>query len=231
MGVIGTYRHHFSRFFGQLDDLARLDRENEDLHQKVGVLEKEAATREVKKTEADFEALNQMVSEKLRDDAGSEIAVAMKTLDFEIPRNLSYAQLHSLALGYFKKQEFEKSALILNHLFSLKEEGKFRVADNFLLSGISWFHLKNYHAAYRDVKEALASSHEADDTHRSAAVWAALIEERFGKKALSQASLLKFLEAYPHSDEASMINGTRKPASDSGPDAEEGGSNEEPDEN
>ena len=211
-GVLRTYRDHFFRFGGQLDDLARLDYENDELHQKVADLEKRSTLLENRQVEREIASVTEKVEETLRDQAGSELATAMATIKYEIPKNLSYAQLHALALGTFKTGDYEKSAVLLNHLLNLKEEPKYRVPANRLLRGISWFHLKNYHLAMRDVQDAKKGSNPADETYQSALLWESMIQKAVGKKGESQATLLKFLELYPHSDEAGFVNGGRKPA-------------------
>ncbi len=211
-GVLGTYHHHFLRFFGQVDELAVLDRENDKLVQKAANLEKKVILSETRNVERELATLNEMVEERLRDDAGSELAVAQKNIEYQIPNNLSYNQLQVLALSLFKKKEFGPSALIFQHLLTLKEEARYRVPENYLLSGISWYHLKHFHLASKSFKEARENSHPADDSHRNAMVWLALVQKGLGKRLLAQDSLLKFLELYPHSEEAAMINGGRKPA-------------------
>jgi hypothetical protein len=212
MGVLGTYKYHFSRFFGHLDDLARMDRENDELIQKVGQLEKKVVLEESRHTERELASLTDVVEEKLRDEAGSELATAMKTISYEIPKNLSYAQLQALGIGYFEKEEYEKSASILHHLLNLKDEARFRTPENFLLSGISWFHLNHFHLAKQEVKQALSLAPETSFAHRNAVLWTALVEKKLGKFSLSQGTILNFLEWYPHSEEAALLNGNRKPA-------------------
>jgi hypothetical protein len=211
-GVLGTYQHHFLGFFGQVNELAVLDRENDKLTQKLAHLEKKVVLTEARNAERDLAALNEMVEDRLRDDAGSELAVAQKNIDFEIPKNLSYNQLQVLSLSYFNKKDYGPSALILNHLLTLKEEARYRTPENHLLSGISWYKLKHFHLAAAAFKEAKASSHPADAAHKNSMVWLALVQKSLGKRVLAQDSLLKFLELYPHSEEASMINGGRRPA-------------------
>ncbi|NDF15769.1 hypothetical protein EB061_10680, partial [bacterium] len=186
LGVLGTYRYHFLRFFGHLDDLARMDRENDELIQKVGHLEKRVVLEEARKTERELASLTEVVEEMLKDEAGSELATAFKTISYEIPKNLSYAQLQALGIGYFEKQDFEKSAMIYHHLLNLKEEGRFRTAENRLLSAISWFHLNHLHMAKKEINQAIEAAPEASLAHRNALIWRALVEKRLGKEALSQ---------------------------------------------
>ncbi|MBU6155150.1 MAG: hypothetical protein KGP28_12675 [Bdellovibrionales bacterium] len=211
-GILGTYHHHFLRFFGQVDDLAVLDQENDKLTQKVAQLEKKVVLTETRNAERDLATLNEMVEERLRDDAGSELALAQKNIEYQIPKNLSYNQLGVLALSHFKKKEYGPSALLFQHLLNLKEEPRYRIPENFLMSGISWYHLKHFNLAASAFKEAKANSNPADPAHRNSMVWLALVQKSLGKKVLAQDSLLKFLELYPHSEEAAMINGGRSPA-------------------
>jgi len=212
-GVYGTYKHHFFRFTDQLEDLARMDRENDELQQKVADLEKRSTLLETKQVEREIAAVNEHVEDTLRDQAGSELATAKTTLKFEIPRNLSYAQLYALGLGYFKSGDYEKSAVLMDHLLNLKDEPKYRVPENFLISGISWFKLKNYHLSMRDVTEAKNASHPADPTYQSALLWESMIQKNLGRAATSQETLLKYVELYPHSEESQFVNEGRKPAS------------------
>jgi tetratricopeptide (TPR) repeat protein len=209
-GIYGTYKKHFFAFTDQLDDLARMDRENDELQQKVAHLEKKVTLNETRQAERELASLNEMLEERLRDDAGSELAIAMRTITYEIPNNLSYAQLYSLALGYFKKEDFEKSALLFHHLLELKEESKYRTAENYLLSGISWFKLHNFHLAARDIKDAKEGSRPSDSIHGSAILWEALVQKNLGKNRVSQEILLKYIETYPHTEESALVNGSGK---------------------
>ncbi len=212
MGVWGTYKYHFFRFFGHLDDLARMDRENDELIQKVGHLEKKVVLEQSRHTERELASLTEYVEEKLKDDAGSELATALRTISYELPKNLSYAQLQALGIAYFEKHDFEKAAMIFHHLLGLKDEARFRTPENYLLSGISWFQMNHFHLANQEVKQALNLAPEASFSHRNAVLWKALIEKRLGKSSSSQSTILSFLELYPHSEEAGMLNGNRKPA-------------------
>ncbi len=210
-GVPGTFQYYFFRFFGQVDDMARVDHNNDTLQKKVADLEKKATVLETKQVEREIAAVNEKVEETLADQAGSELATAKKTIVYEMPRNLSYAQLYALAIGYFKQGDHEKCAILMNHLLSLKEEPKYRIPENYVLNGISWFHLKNYHLALQNVMEAKKESHPADDSHRHALLWEAMIRKRLNRPHLSQETLLKVLELYPHSDEARYVNEGVKP--------------------
>jgi len=96
---------------------------------------------------------------------------------------------------------------------SLKEENKYKVPENHLLIAICWFHLNNFHLAASELKESERNSHPADSVHRASIIWKSLVEKNLGNRVLSQGTLLKYIESYPHSSEADLINGRRAPAS------------------
>jgi tetratricopeptide (TPR) repeat protein len=213
IGVYGTYKKHLFSFVDQIDEFANLEEENQELNQKLALLERDQVLQEAKGAERDLASLNETLEENLKNDAGSELATALNTIKYEIPTHLSSPQLYSLAIGHFKKEDFEKSAIIFHHLLTLKEDAQYRKPENFMISGISWYHLNNFHLAMKDIKEAKALTVISDPSHRSAMIWEAVTLKALGKKELSQKTLLKYLETYPHTDEASVINGVRAPAS------------------
>ena len=211
-GVLGTYHKHFFSFADRFDHLVGLEEQNEALTQKVAELEKENVLLDSGKTERELASVNEKTEETVREKTGSETAVVLESIEYKVPSRVSSTGLHALAVGYFRKQEYLKSVVLFNHLLSLKDDAQFQTAENHLMSGISWFHLKNYKEAHAQVDQALKTSKVEQAVHRSAFLWDAMIMKAEGKRVDTQAKLLKFIEIYPHSQEATWINTRRAPA-------------------
>lgn len=211
-GVMGTYHRHFFSFLDRFKGLAGLEHENETLNERVAELEKQNALLDNAKSERELASLNELVQGDVKTQTGSERAILLDSIDYELPERVSDSGLYALALGYFRRQEYEKTVVLFDHLLNLKEDQQFMKADNYLLNGIAWFHLKNYNEAHRQVDLASKNSDFANPIHRSAILWDALISKAEGNSTVSQAKLLKFLELYPHSEESRMINIQRSPA-------------------
>ncbi len=211
-GVAGTYEKHFFSFLGRLHNLASLEQENEALQSRLARLEKEAVLHESAQAERDLASLNEQLEMKLKSETGSSEARIPQGLTYEVPEHLNHNQLYTLALGYFRKQEYEKSAVIFTYLIGLPDDHAFQRAENYLMNAISWFNLKDYLRASKLVAEAQKRSQKTNPVHRKAILWQAMVEKALGKEKLAQSTLLYFLGQYPHSEETQMINGKRKPA-------------------
>jgi len=211
-GVLGTYRHHFFSCFERFHDLANLENENESLKSQLALLEKRATLENSEKAEQELAAMNSILEKKVKLQAGSEDAHLPQSILYQVPPHLTPAQLYTLALAYFRKQEFEKTVTLLNALFELPADPRYQTAENFLLSGISWYNLKNYELARKNVDASVGHSSVKEDVHRQAMLWAAIVEKAEGKNQLAQARLLRFIGDYPHTAEARWVNGGRAPA-------------------
>ncbi len=212
-GIYGTYKRHFFSFVDRVDEFAELDRENRVLSRKLAELEKDQILGDAARATRDLASLSETLEETLKNEAGSELATAMQSIKYDVPAHLAVHQLHTLAVGHFRREDYEKSALVLHHLLSLKEDGQFRVPGNYLMSGISWFHLKNYHLAMRDFRESVRISSRGEIGHRKGMFWQALCYRALGKKDQAEKMMLSFIELYPGSHEADWLNGKRSPAS------------------
>lgn len=211
-GVYGTYKKHFFSFVDRVDDFAGLDRENRDLNRKLAELEKERILGDAARATRDLASLNETLEESLRNEAGSELATALNSIKYEVPSHLAVHQLHALAVGHFRREDHEKSAMVFHHLLSLKDDSQFRKAENYLMSGISWYHLKNFNLALRDFREAIRLSPRGETSHRKGMFWQALCYRSLGKKTHAERTMLHFIELYPKSEESDWLNGRRRPA-------------------
>jgi len=214
-GVYGTYKRHFFSFVDRLDEFAILDRENRQLNKKLAELEKDQILGDAARATRDLASLNETLEESLKNEAGSELAIALHSIKYEVPSHLAVHQLHALAVGHFRREDHEKAARVLHHLLGLKDDPQFRKPENYLMSGISWFHLKNFNLALRDFRESIRLSPKGEAAHRKTMFWQALCYRSLGKKTQAENTMLHFIELYPGSEEADWLNGKRRPASES----------------
>ena len=211
-GVVGTYRKHFFSFFDRIQGLSHLEAENDALKVQIAKLEAEQTIEEATKAERDIASLNSMLEKHVKSQTGSKAARVPQSIGYEMPGHLTSSELYPLALAYFRKQEFVKSATILDHLLTLPDNRRYETAENYLMSGISWYHLKNYNLAHKQINEAKKHSIAKNVIHRQSVLWDALVEKAEGKARSAQLKLLHFIGEYPHSEESSWINGGRSPA-------------------
>lgn len=210
-GVYGTYKKHFFWFVDNLGHLAHLEDENEYLQGRVAILEKEKQVLLSHQAETEIAGQTKKLGESLKRTEGSELAVALQAIQYTVPQRLTTGELHTLALGYFRSKDWQKSVVIFEYLQSLKDSDQFRTANIDLMKGICWYHLKNYSLAKKNISHAKQSAYFNTLEHRHALLWEAMVHQAWSHREVAQIDLLKFLEAYPHSEEQRWIN--RSPAS------------------
>jgi tetratricopeptide (TPR) repeat protein len=218
-GVVGTYRKHCFSFVDRFHNLAQLESDNDSLRAQLALLDQKKTLEEAGIAERELASMNEVLEKKVTEETGSPVAHLPQTIVYEVPNHLMPSELYPLALAYFRKQDFEKSVAIFDHLFKIPEDRRYETAENYLMSAISWYHLKNYKLSRNDVAEALKRSHEAEDVHRKALLWDAMVEKAEGHATVAQAKLYHFIGQYPHSEEGEWINGGRKPAEKEASDA------------
>jgi hypothetical protein len=151
-----------------------------------------------------------VLEKKVKEQAGSNEAHLPQVIGYQVPAHLVPSELYSLSLAYFRKQEYEKTVTILAYLFKLPDDRRYQTAENYLIGGISWYHLKNYSIAEGNIALAKKGSLPSTTTHRQAMLWDAMTEKASGKEKIAQTKLLKFIGDY--SVESAWINGSRNPA-------------------
>ncbi len=211
-GIFGTYQRHFFAFLGNLDEMKAIDQENEKLNQKVAELEKKIGTKEMSHAEMEAEIMTEEASKRLRQLEGSELARAMESIQYRPPANLSGNELYALALGYFRKNEYEQAAVIFTQLIHQKDDTTFARPENFLMCGISWYKLKEFRLASEDFSRAKKLTSPDDWIFRTASLWGAFLYEGEGKTQEAQNALVSMVEKFPHSEEVDWVNRNRKPA-------------------
>jgi tetratricopeptide (TPR) repeat protein len=205
-GVVDTYKKHFFSFVDKLDDMKSLDQENQALNRKVASLEKEIELERSAATEKEAKEITAETSKRLHTEAGSELARVLESIEYKVPTNLLPNQLYSLAVGYFRKQEYEQAAVILSSLVNLKEDSSYQKAENHLMCAIAWYKLKHFKLAQEYLTQAKYKSEATDSVYRKALVWEALTAKAEGKKQLAQDLVTSIISRYPHSEEAALVN-------------------------
>ena len=210
-GVIGTYHHRFFRGFTKLGDVESLDRENKALNQRVAFLERDIELERARNAEAEMREITEELSARIQDQAGSELARVLSSISYQVPTHLLPHQQYALALGYFRKQEYEQAAVIFNHLLNLQDDTSYQRGDVQLLCSISWYHLKNFKLAKHYLRSVIKGANTKTALYRTAVIWDAIVVKGEGRAAEAQRRLTAAVAQFPHSVEASWIN--RKPSS------------------
>lgn len=207
-GIRKTYVDYYNSFVHKVEELDQALQINEELTKKVLLLEKELETQRSLQAEAESKKLTSELTLKLKQEAGSELARVLGAIDYSPPVHLLPHQLYSLGLGYFRKEEYEKSAVIFTHLIELKEDRSYHRPEVRLLSGMSWYHLKHYKLAQKYIDTALEVSVEDSALQRKLLVWKSLVLDAQGLRMDAQAVLTQLISKYPHSEEAAWVNRT-----------------------
>lgn len=212
IGVVATYRKHYHHFFGTMESLASADLREESLVKELAGVQKELELEKAKNSETESSEETHQIAERLKAEAGSTIARIPEGIDYEIPTHILPHQLQVLGMEYFRKHEYEKSAVIFHELTHLKEDNGFKNANIYLVSAISWYKLKHYEMASDYLKLTQKTAESGSVVLRQAILWEAVLEKARGKKGESQKALARLISLYPQSEEVAWINRTRKPA-------------------
>jgi len=195
--------------FGKLEELQSAD-------QRAANLELENSQLKVKLTEREFECKTESATKRAQDltvrlnkETGDKTGRTVATVDFTIPSNWSPEQIHVLALTYFAGGEFEKSAVLMKHLMDLPDVEALKNPKNYLVTGISMYHIDNFNAADQYLDEVLRIKESQDQLKylAQARLWKALVASRLNKKLKEQYWLRELLDYHPQSKEARWING------------------------
>jgi tetratricopeptide (TPR) repeat protein len=205
-GVLGAYKKRFFDFSFKLQELKNLDVENQELNRKVATLEKEVELVRAGHAEAVAQKSTLTAAEKLQHEAGSELARVSATIAYHAPTNLLPNQLYALAVGYFRKQEYEQAAIILSQLVDLKEDTSYQKAETHLMCAIAWYKLKHFKLAKSYLAQAKYKSQPTDAHYRTALIWEALTAKAEGHQSTAQALITSIISRYPHSEEAAWVN-------------------------
>lgn len=213
-GVIGTYRMHYHKLFDQLENLANADAREQSLVRELASVQKELELEKSKNSENDSREETQQIAERLHTEAGSSIARIPDGIEYEAPTEILPHQLQVLGMEYFRKHDYEKSAVIFHELTHLKDEGtSYQKPDNYLVSAISWYKLKHFEMAADYLKLTQKTAEPGSTLYRESILWQSILEHSRGNKRGSQAALTRLMSLYPQSEEVKWINHKRAPAS------------------
>ena len=136
-----------------------------------------------------------------------KVGRALATIDFQIPASLQPTQLHTLAVSYFRADDFEKSAVILGHLTHL-ETGQYRSAQDLVMTGVSFYKidLVNLAREYFEQVVKLKSETHLLPYQAQARLWMALSYKKQGEPKKAQYWLGQLMDHHPHSKEAAWVN-------------------------
>ncbi len=185
-GVLKTYADALFSIIHKLSDLEKLDRTNAELNKKLAILEKEYEAEKSKNVHLEAKEVTETLSEKLKGEAGSELARVLQSIEYQPPSHLLPHQQYALALGYFRKQEYEQAAVLFTYLTELKEDVSYQRPEVYLMNAISWFKLSHFKLSSEYVKKTIKKSDEDTSVHRKAILWQALLAKAQGNVPESQ---------------------------------------------
>ena len=216
IGIVGTYRKHYHHFFDTIQSLANADLQHDALVRELASVQKELVVEKTKNTEIAEKEETEAVASRLETEAGSAIARIPDGIEYRVPAQILPHQLQVLGMEYFRKQDYEKSAVIFHELTHLKEDAGFQRPDNYLISAISWYKLKHYEMAADYLRLTQKLSEPGSTIYRESVLWEAMLEKARDNKKDSQKALTKLMSFYPQSEEVTWINqSSRIPASKS----------------
>lgn len=162
---------------------------------------------------------------EIQKHAGSLVGRTLASIDFTPPSQLSPEQLYILALAYLKGHEDEKAAYVLTQLVEMQDTDTFKTAQNYLLTGVTWYRLKNYKLAdqYLGLALKLPEGKSSIAYQARARLWKAVVAKQMGQESKAQFWMTELVDHNPHSMEAEWVNeppkaggsSERKPASHS----------------
>lgn len=213
IGIVATYRKHYHHFFNELESLATADAREQSLVRELASVQKDLEIERAKNFENESREETHKIAEHLKIEAGSEVARIPDGIKYTVPTQILPHQLQVLGMGYFRKQDYEKSAVIFHELTHLKEDAGFQKPSNYLISAISWYKLKHYEMATDYLKLTQKTSVQGSEIFRQSLLWQAVVENARGNKKESQKVLTRLISLYPQSEEVTWINRKRLPAS------------------
>lgn len=205
-GVLGTYHHRFFKGLTRWKDLELLDRENKELNTRVALLERDIELERARNSEAEMRQITEDLASRIKDEAGSELARVLSSISYTVPTHLLPHQQYALALGYFRKQEYEQSAVIFNHLLNLQDDTSYQRGEVQMLAAICWYHLKNFKLARHYLRSVTKGGNPRTALYRTAVLWDAILVKAEGKSQEAQRRLTAAVAQFPHSLEASWVN-------------------------
>jgi hypothetical protein len=179
----------------------KLRLENAHLRLKLESTQFECSTKTSSRATGELEA-------QLAKQTGSKVGRTLASIQYKPPGHLLPAQLHTLAVQYFRAGEIEKAAVNLTFLSNLEDGETFKTPKDFLMTGVAWYRLDNFELADEFFAKVLAFPEAAENLqwHAQARLWRALVAKRASKRDDSQNWLRELIDHHPHSMEAVWVN-------------------------
>lgn len=146
---------------------------------------------------------------KAKRETGSSLGRSLASLHYEMPKHLLPNQLQALGIQYYKKNEFDKAAVILTKLSEYADEPTFKQGEHTLLAGMAWYHLENHEFADLYFRRTLEAPDSDERWKARAGVMRAVLAHQKKDKAAVDAALKVVLGRFPETEEARWITSTQ----------------------
>ncbi len=212
--VVAKLRMTFQQMQSQARRLQRTDEDNHELRNENADLRIRIEKLKLECSSQVAQARTKKVSDTLGQETGTEIGRTLETIDYRAPTQLLPAQLHVLAITYFKAKDYERAAVLLTHLLTQEATKEYRNARNYLLAGVSWYRLDHVKHADYYFGKTLEEAGEAENLkfHAQARLWRAIVAKGTGKATEAQTWLTELVDYHPNSKETAWVNGKKPQA-------------------
>jgi tetratricopeptide (TPR) repeat protein len=199
--------HAYHSFWDRWADLQKIDEQNHRLVAENQQLRAWLQETQTQCAAGEFKKQTSNLGRKALRETGMKVGRALATIDFQIPASLQPTQLHTLAVSYFRADDFEKSAVILGHLTHL-ETGQYRSAQDLVMTGVSFYKidLVNLAREYFEQVVKLKPESRVLPYQAQARLWMALSYKKQGEPKKAQFWLGSLMDHHPHSKEAAWVN-------------------------
>jgi len=206
-GFFARFADAFESIQGKIDGIRRLDLENSKLKLENAQLRVRLETSVFQCTTDGSKQITEKVGAATRDTTGSKVGRTLASIGYKIPSHLLPDQLHALGVSYLKAREFEKAAVIFTMLGQLPKDESFKTPAHKVLTGLTWYRLKNWDMADLYFDQVLQMEGDAVLQYQAQSrLWKALIAHNRGVPAKEQFWLQELVDYHPQSPEAFWIN-------------------------
>lgn len=217
--ALATYRQAYDQTVGSMTEKLKAIQQAEAKNTWLK-LENENLKIELEKTKYNCSATqNKKETDKtklkLSREAGSRVGRTLASIDYTPPENLQPAQLYVLALSFLKGREDEKAVYLLTQLTGLEDVNTFKTSQNFLLTGVLWYRMKNYNLADDYFDRAIQQPENKENIayQARARLWKAVVARKRAKETKVQYWLTELVDHHPHSMESEWVNPAAERAS------------------
>lgn len=207
-GLFGRIGTAFESIQFKVDQIRRLDLENAKLKLENAQLKLKLESSTFECGVAQSKALTEKYATHAQGETGTRVGRTLASIGYRAPTHLLPKQLYALGVTYLKAREFEKAAVIFTLLSDLPKDTQYKTPAHQVLTGTTWFKLKNYEMAefYFDQVLKLEESEEALRYQAQARLWKAVIAHSRGKRTQAQFWMQELVDYHPRSPEAGWIN-------------------------